>query len=419
MAATTLGTRVKDIVCQEHGGTFSIPVTRGRNPRVCGGKHPACGGRPKASNARTARETSRTGEDTPRTRTAALKATGSRVGRRERVAVVIGEDDMRPMAERVRKESRSARTGWCSCKTGGPNHERGTGKCRYNKPDPTTTAKALPKFSAYFPARMKSEWVILHAEGCDHTKASRRVDIVELDLFADDMSENLSKLDVDGLGYDWNGVGISNCALNHAKRHRTATQRAAREAAPLTKAVNPCIPLAHKAKGMLEPLGWAVKGRAAFRTESGTTGDERDVPFAEVTATRGTETLVITWWEDVNGEIQSSQDYSLWSVDKPSENEKPLRPKKDDKPKHRLPFNPALITNEDLIREIIGRKVIWWNALRKGEESGEISPTKIQVESVYNGSGHELPSERIIKFLDPGKTGGFRAFHLSALLAVR
>lgn len=438
MAVNGSGVRVKDVICQEHGGTFEIPVRRGRTPSKCGGNNPVCAGRPKASNARETREASRKGADTPRTRPAAQRRTQgtvatspakTRPGKRERVsgldrieASVNASTGRGPATAKGVRESRSAKSGWCRCTAMGKEpHNRGVEGCKYHVPDPTTVEKELPEFAAYFPARMKNdEWVILHAAGCDHLneRQLKRTDNVKLDLFASDMSENLSKLDVDGLGFDWNSVGISNCALNLAKRARKANQKAAEKPAALKVSNNPCLPLAQKAKEDLTPLGWEVKGRAWTENES------EGTLCAQITAHRGTELLVITWTatKSIDGGeylITSDQQYNLWNTDKPSENRKPTHTVENGRPKRlpKLPFNPALISDKELIQALAGQRVKWANRLRTTAEEAIVSPERIQIDHTYNGNGDSIPSERIIKFADFGG-GGFRAFHLSALLSI-
>lgn len=418
----SVASRVKDVVCKTHGGTFAVPVRPGRVPANCGGKYAACGGRPRTGTARGAREATRKTAEMPAERPKRTTGgAGTRPGKRERVSALQRPASMVD-AVVTGTESRSAKSGWCRCAPmNKERHNRGVEGCKYYVPDPTTTEKELPEFAAYFPARMKNdEWVILHAAGCDHLteRQLKRTDTISLDLFAEDMTENLSKLDVDGLGYDWNNVGISNCALNHAKRARKTTQKAAEKPAALKVVNNPCVPLAHKAKEDLTPLGWTVKGRAWTENES------EGTMCASVTAERGTELLVITWTATksiAGGEylITSDQNYTLWNTDKPSDNRKPTHTVENGAPKRlpKLPFNPSLIDDAELIRTIAGQRVVWANRLRSGTEEAIVSPERIQIDHTYNGNGDTIPGERIIKFVDhDGKS--FRNFRLSALLKV-
>lgn len=412
----------KVITCRDHGGTFSITPRRGRPPVKCNEDNP-CSALTTPRKTRSTRGTAQTPAKTP-TKAAetaaerpkrANRGADTRPGRRERVsgldritASVNAATGRGPATAKGVRESRSAKSGWCRCpEMNKEPHERGSEGCKYNQPDPTTTEKELPDYAVFYPSSGDT-FAIIHAPECDHltgAKLKRTTPAVPLDLFADDYTENVSKIDVDELGYDMDSIVVTNCAKNYAKRHRTATQKAAEKAAPLTKTVNPCIPFAHKAKTDLEPLGWSVTGRQ---------WSDGDVFHAQITATRGTELLLITWTAErkiSGGEflVTSDQQYSLWSTEKPSENPKPKAAK--------LPFNPALIEDADLIRTIAGQRVMWANRLRKGTEEAVVSGTRIQIDHTYNGEGHSIPGERIIKFVDHDG-GGYRAFRLSALVKI-
>jgi hypothetical protein len=161
--------------------------------------------------------------------------------------------------------------------------------------------------------------------------------------------------------------------------------------------VNPCIPLAHAAKGQLEPLGWTVSGRA---------GVDGAQSWAEVTAARGEELLTLNW---VDG-ILFDQKYSLWNTDRPSKN-------KDGMPDASIPFDIDEISDKELAQELAGRKIIWWNRLGTNQETGTI-PDVLKVNHVYSGTGDEVPADRIITFVDRDG-GGYRSFRLGALLKVK
>lgn len=398
MATTVVN--MKTVSCGDHHGMFKIPVRRGRNPRACTPENP-CDGVERAAKRVTRDQAQRGSVKTvatpkgPRTtlvkpsnatKTASVvknRRTGTEVNammaENTKTAsgyTVLGEDNMKEIAERIA----SRRT-------------------------TELPEKQLPEFQAYFPARMKGdEWVILHAAGCDHLNARqlKRTENVTLDLFATDMGENLSKLDVDGLGYDWNNVGISNCALNHAKRARRTTQKANRAPSAVVVKTNPALPLAQAAKEKLEPLGWTVQGRAWVENES------ENTQSARITATRGTELLVITWTVFASGEINVDQTYDLWNTEKPAENAKP---------KASLPFNPALVDDDELVQTIAGQRITWFNSIGKSRETGVVNAAKLKIEKHYNESGHTVPSERIITFVDHEGTG-YRSFRLSALLKI-
>lgn len=164
---------------------------------------------------------------------------------------------------------------------------------------------------------------------------------------------------------------------------------------------NDSLPLAMKAKAFLEPLGWVVKGKAWVDSTSATVGPAEH--WAEITCSRGAETLVIRWRDGV----LEDQIYSLESL-KQSEN---------GIPPHKLNFDPDDMTDGELVRMIRGCKVTWWNSLASNPETAIISPNNISVEHIFVGGGDTDNSKRIIKFLDHGG-GGFRAFHVAALLKV-
>lgn len=157
---------------------------------------------------------------------------------------------------------------------------------------------------------------------------------------------------------------------------------------------NVSVRAALAARERLEPLGWLCKGRA-FEDDEGY--------HAEVMATRDEELINLQWTDG----ILVSQFYSLW-YEKPSAN---------GKPKGSLSFDPDECTDRELVRALSGMKCTWWNVLGQKEESGVISATKIKIEHAYNGTGDEMPADRIVHFTD--HTGrGFCAFRVGALLKV-
>lgn len=172
------------------------------------------------------------------------------------------------------------------------------------------------------------------------------------------------------------------------------------EAGPVTVKHNPSITHARVAREQLEPLGWELKGRAWFdpRMDSGTEPDEG---WAEVVAARGTETLILRW---CNGKL-IDQVYNVWNEEKPSEN---------GRPKSRLSFDPDEMSDVELVRAISGQKITWWNRIAKNTESAIIGE-KVQIEHAFiGGTGDE--TARIVKFLDATGRGGFRAFHVGAMM---
>lgn len=149
------------------------------------------------------------------------------------------------------------------------------------------------------------------------------------------------------------------------------------------------VTLAMKAKEQLEAVGWVVKGSAAMG-------------IATITASRDAETLVMSWRD---GELLR-QEYSMEF----------LKPQDNNIPDNELHFNPDELTDSELVRMIKGMKVTWWNTLASSRESAIIGGN-ITVEHIFYASGDEDNSKRIVKFLDHSG-GGFRAFHVSAILKV-
>jgi hypothetical protein len=125
--------------------------------------------------------------------------------------------------------------------------------------------------------------------------------------------------------------------------------------------------------------------------------------MAQMTATRGSESLVITW----NDGKLASQDYNLWH-NRRSLNGMPAR---------KLKFNPDEMTDRELIRAISGMKVTWWNTLGKTEETYVVSGDRLSIEHFYASNGEEDTGRRIVKFLDQNGNG-YRHFHAEALLKV-
>lgn len=174
---------------------------------------------------------------------------------------------------------------------------------------------------------------------------------------------------------------------------------------------NPSIPLAFDARKALEPHGWQVKGRGGIdpRLDSGTASREA---WAEVIATRGEEMITLRW---VNGKLVN-QAYSLWNTDKPQKN---------NQPRSRLSFNPEEMTDLELVRELRGQRVHWWNPLGKRVEHAvmpHLPEHKIKVDHLFteeHGEMDEAPGSRVISFVDQTPNHGqFRAFRIGALLKI-
>ena len=165
---------------------------------------------------------------------------------------------------------------------------------------------------------------------------------------------------------------------------------------------NMSVPLAQACKAELEALGWTAKGRGWIEEP-----DNPEAPstlwMAQVTATRGSESLVITWCD---GGL-SRQDYSLWHG----------RRSLNGMPARKLKFNPDEMSDRELVRAIAGMKVTWWNTLAKAEEYYVVSGDKLSIEHFYSSNGDEDTGRRIVKFIDRnGK--GYRHFHVEALIKV-
>lgn len=158
-------------------------------------------------------------------------------------------------------------------------------------------------------------------------------------------------------------------------------------------AVNDSLPLAKAAKERLEPVGWIVKGRAWIDNGQ----------WAEITCSRDAETLIIRWRDGV----LADQQYSMES----------LRQSENGIPPHKLSFDPNELTDSELVRMVRGCKVTWWNSIASSQETAIIAAGNISVEHIFVGGGNTDDSKRIIKFLDHSG-GGFRAFHVGALLKV-
>lgn len=136
-----------------------------------------------------------------------------------------------------------------------------------------------------------------------------------------------------------------------------------------------------------------VKGRAKV---------DGDRHGAEITCSRDIETLIMRW---IDGELVT-QEYILeppWTQD-------------DSIPTPKLHFDPAELTDSELVRTIRGMPVRWWNTIAGAEERAVVGQ-KVTVEHIFRENGDEDESKRIVKFIDHSG-GGFRAFHVSALLKV-
>ncbi len=93
-----------------------------------------------------------------------------------------------------------------------------------------------------------------------------------------------------------------------------------------------------------------------------------------------------------------------------------LRQSENGIPRHHLHFDPDETTDSELVRLIRGMKVTWWNTIAGATETAVIGGN-VTVEHMFRANGDEDEPKRIVKFLDHNG-GGFRAFHVAALLKV-
>lgn len=185
------------------------------------------------------------------------------------------------------------------------------------------------------------------------------------------------------------------CAQMDRERHERGIEgcKYATRNSPVVVRHNPSIQFAGTARERLAPLGWQLKGKAGFDDEGA---------WAEVTGSRGEETIYLRW----NDGKLIDQTYVVWNSD--------ATPGMNGKPRTRLPFDPSEMSDIELVRELGGRKVSWWNRIAQGKEHAIIGD-KLEVQHNYTG-GNEIA--RMIKFVDKGN-GGFRAFHVDALMGVK
>lgn len=166
--------------------------------------------------------------------------------------------------------------------------------------------------------------------------------------------------------------------------------------AEVQKSANPCLPPAKAAKERLVAAGWVVQGKAGLSEHY----------WTELTASRDAETLVIQWIAVSDDDIQVTQQYAMEF----------LKPQENHTPPSKLHFQPDELTDSELVRMIKGMKVTWWNTIAHAEEKAVVGGN-VTIEHIFFANGDEDNSKRIVKFIDHGG-GGFRAFHVSALLKV-
>jgi hypothetical protein len=160
---------------------------------------------------------------------------------------------------------------------------------------------------------------------------------------------------------------------------------------------NPSLTLAKAAKERLEAMGWVCKGKAGFGHEEDAVGS-----WASLTCSRDAETLIMNWFD---GELVA-QNYSMEFA----------RPAENAYPESKLAFEPDELTDSELVRMIKGMKVTWHNTIAGNLETAVVGGT-VTVEHIFRSNGDEDNAKRIVKFLDHNG-GGFRAFHVAALVKV-
>lgn len=180
------------------------------------------------------------------------------------------------------------------------------------------------------------------------------------------------------------------------------------------------IAKAEKFRTVIEAHGWM----AEMRTE----GD-----MTEVTATRGAETLHQCWidgvWQyaastyvigDRPVKARNASQAKQWALRAPGAAEaefarvsanKSFRRREVEPKRGRLPFDPALATDVEVIDALLGKQVSWHNRFTQAPETAWIGSEPKRVEIVEAPDG-----QRVVKFCC--RESGFRAFRLSALLAV-
>lgn len=179
--------------------------------------------------------------------------------------------------------------------------------------------------------------------------------------------------------------------------------------------------------GIAKGNGWStVSGNAE--------GTEPSEDVVEVTVTRGDEVIWISWTSGgltldpmptytiadrtikLRNASQAKQYASRSTEIGKSELErvssnKFFRRKAVEPKRGKLPFDPKLATDEEVISALLGMTVTWHNNLTQGSEVGHVGRDAHKVRLA------ERNGDRIFSFCCPAT--GFRAFYLSALMKVR
>lgn len=332
----------KPQTCRTHNGTFRIEVRRGRPPVNCSEDNPCDNAKPKRNRVVTKENTA----------TSAQKL-AAHTGLRESQIV-------------IKEPSRVERTASAI-----KNRRTAVVEKAADELIPDFRMMDLPALKAYARKHFSSI-----------SKLTRRGDLIRA------MEAQIAKTQAAAT------EEVAKEAVRVTRARAKAPVQAATEKVAALHTDNRSVQVAQAARSELEALGWTAKGRG---------WSEGDDMCAELTATRGSETLVLTWR---NGNV-TSQDYSLWHT----------KPSRNAMPKRRLKFNPDEMTDGELIRAISGMKVTWWNSLAQSEESYTIGTKTLSVEHSFTANGDEDSARRIVKFVDMNG-GGFRHFHVDALLKV-
>src|SRR5688500_2735181 len=185
--------------------------------------------------------------------------------------------------------------------------------------------------------------------------------------------------------------------LPKLSKRRRELRTSVQKPAEVTISMNKWVPLAKAAKEHLETQGWHnIRGRV-YR--------EAVDQYAEVTASRGEEHILMVWR---NG-ILIDQKYHMWANGH--------TPEKNNRPKSQLDFDMDEVTDRELVQLLSGQKVTWWNRLGTSQESGTVANKVTITHTFIGGTADENPGERVITFVDHGG-GGYRSFHASALIKV-
>lgn len=97
----------------------------------------------------------------------------------------------------------------------------------------------------------------------------------------------------------------------------------------------------------------------------------------------------------------------------PAKEASPKPFKSTPKPPRLLPFDPQTATDEEILRAVVGKRIVWKNRTSGGYDEARVmsNPNQKQLKIEINGR-----NERCITFASSGS--GFRAVRLSAIVSV-